>query len=96
MTQVVTAHRTVGPLNLGDPAIRRELAITRRSTTSRTAACDWCSATHPTPDQTAAYWLANDLAPVLRRLAVWATTSCARRSPVCAGGCWTTTGDGPG
>src|SRR5262245_47585946 len=29
VSQVVTAYRTVGPLNLGDPAMRREIAITR-------------------------------------------------------------------
>src|SRR6476660_9001381 len=28
--QVVTAHRTLGAVNLGDPALRRDLAIARR------------------------------------------------------------------
>ena len=28
--QVVAAHRTLGPLDLGDPALRRDLPVTRR------------------------------------------------------------------
>jgi AcrR family transcriptional regulator len=69
VAQVVTAHRTVGPLNLGDPAMRREIAITRTLDELALRGLRLLFGEHPTPDETAAYWIVNDLAPVLRRLA---------------------------
>ena len=66
--QVVTARRSLGPLNLGDPALRRDLAITRRLDQLSQRGLRLLHGDHPTPDQAAGYWLAQDLGPVLRRL----------------------------
>ena len=66
--QVVTARRSLGPLNLGDPALRRDLAITRRLDQLSQRGLRLLHGDHPTPDQAAGYWLAKDLGPVLRRL----------------------------
>ncbi len=68
VAQVVTAYRTVGPLNLGDPAMRRELAITRTLDDLALRGLHLLFGDDPAPDQVAAYWIVNDLAPVLRRL----------------------------
>ncbi len=66
--QVVAARRSLGPLNLGDPAIRRDLPITRRLDALSHRGLRLVHGDHPTPDQAAGYWLAQDLGPVLRRL----------------------------
>ena len=65
--QVVTAHRT-GAVNLGDPALRRDLAIARRLEALSHRALHLLHGDHPTPDQAAGFWLAQDLGPVLRRV----------------------------
>ena len=65
--QVVTAHRT-GAVNLGDPALRRDLAIARRLEALSLRGLHLLHGDHPTPDQAAGFWLAQDLGPVLRRL----------------------------
>ena len=66
--QVVTAHRTLGAVNLGDPALRRDLAIARRLEALSLRGLHLLHGDHPTPDQAAGFWLAQDLGPVLRRL----------------------------
>jgi AcrR family transcriptional regulator len=66
--QVVAARRSLGPLNLGDPALRRDLAITRRLDALSQRGLRLVHGEHPTSDQAAGYWLAQDLGPVLRRL----------------------------
>ena len=65
--QVVTAHRT-GAVNLGDPALRRDLAIARRLEALSHRGLHLLHGDHPAPDQAAGFWLAEDLGPVLRRL----------------------------
>ena len=94
--QVVTAHRTLGAVNLGDPALRRDLAIARRLEALSHRALHLLHGDHPTPDQAAGFWLAQDLGPVLRRLTGLdddelrdVLTRLCRRL-------WMTTGDGPG
>ena len=69
MSQVVTAYRTVGPLNLGDPAMRREIEAARTLDDLAGRGLHIVFGDDPTPDEIAAYWIVNDLAPVLRRLA---------------------------
>jgi AcrR family transcriptional regulator len=69
IAQVVVSYRTIGPLNLGDPAMRREVAITSELNALAHRGLHVIFGEKPTPDQQAAYWLVNDLAPVLRRLA---------------------------
>ena len=64
----MAARRSLGPLNLGDPALRRDLAITRRLDALSHRGLRLLHGDHPTPDQAAGYWLAQDLGPVLRRL----------------------------
>jgi AcrR family transcriptional regulator len=66
---VVTAYRTMGPLNLGDPAMRRELPITRELDDLSVRALGVLYGDAPTPDQEAGFWMTLDLAPALRRLA---------------------------
>jgi AcrR family transcriptional regulator len=66
--QVVTAHRSLGPLNLGDPALRRDLAIATRLDALSRRGLEVLHGSHPSADQRAGYWLAQDLGPVLRRL----------------------------
>ena len=66
--QVVTAHRVLGPLNLGDPAMRRDLAVTRRLDDLAERGLHLLYGDRPAPAEQAAYWLAQDLGPVLRRL----------------------------
>jgi AcrR family transcriptional regulator len=66
--QVVAAHRSLGAVNLGDPALRRDLAIARRLEALSHRGLRLLHGEHPTPDQEAGYWLAQDLGPVLRRL----------------------------
>ena len=45
--QVVTAHRTLGAVNLGDPALRRDLAIARRLEALCSGVCTCSTATTP-------------------------------------------------
>ena len=68
VTQVVTAWRDVGPLNLGDPALRRHVAVARELDDLAERGLHLLFGGHPTPDQQAAYWQTRDLAPALRRL----------------------------
>jgi hypothetical protein len=49
--------------------MRREIAITRTLDELALRGLRLLFGEHPTPDETAAYWIVNDLAPVLRRLA---------------------------
>jgi AcrR family transcriptional regulator len=68
VSTVVAAYRTVGPLNLGDPGMRRNVEITRAIDDLAERGLRLVFGERPTPDQVAAYWILNDLAPVLRRL----------------------------
>jgi hypothetical protein len=69
VTEVVAAYRSVGPLNLGDPGLRRQVAITRTLDDLAERGLHIVFGERPTADEVAAYWIVNDLAPVLRRLA---------------------------
>ena len=48
--------------------MRRELAITRALDDLALRGLHLIFGEQPTPDQVAAFWIVNDLAPVLRRL----------------------------
>ena len=50
------------------PGLRRDLAIARRLEALSHRGLRLLHGEHPTPDQEAGYWLAQDLGPVLRRL----------------------------
>jgi AcrR family transcriptional regulator len=66
--QVVTAYRTVGSLNLGDPVLRRHVAVTRELDDLSERGLRLVCGPSPTADQQAGWYLTRDLAPVLRRL----------------------------
>ena len=66
--QVVTAHRTLGAVNLGDPALRRDLAIARRLEALSHRGLHLLNVDHTTPDPSAVFGLAQDQGPVLPRL----------------------------
>lgn len=68
VAQVVGAYRTIGPLNLGDPALRRHVGIARRLDDLARRGISLLFGEQPTADEIASYWIVNDLAPVLRRL----------------------------
>jgi AcrR family transcriptional regulator len=66
---VVESYRTLGPLHLGDPGMRRNVEITRAIDDLAQRGLQLAFGDRPTPDQIASYWILNDLAPALRRLA---------------------------
>jgi AcrR family transcriptional regulator len=66
--QVVTAYRSFGSLNLGDPAQRRELAVARDVEALGERGLRVLFGPEPTVDEQAAYWQTQDLGPALRRL----------------------------
>jgi AcrR family transcriptional regulator len=66
---VVESYRTIGPLHLGDPGMRRNVEITRAIDDLAKRGLRLAFGDRPTPDEVASYWILNDLAPVLRRLA---------------------------
>ena len=68
VAQVVAAWRDVGPLNLGDPAVRRHVGVARELDDLAERGLHLLFGPDPTPDQRAGYWQTRDLAPVLRRL----------------------------
>lgn len=68
VAQVVAVWRNVGSLNLGDPALRRNVAVTRELDDLAERGLHMLFGPDPTPDQQAGYWQTRDLAPALRRL----------------------------
>lgn len=64
----ISSYRTLGPLHLGDPGMRRNVEITRAIDDLAQRGLQLTFGDRPTPDQVAAYWILNDLGPVLRRL----------------------------
>jgi AcrR family transcriptional regulator len=68
VAQVLAAYRTVGHLNLSDPGMRRQIEITRTLDDLADRGLHIVFGDHPTPDEAAAYWILNDLAPILQRL----------------------------
>ncbi|KAA0017395.1 TetR/AcrR family transcriptional regulator [Antrihabitans cavernicola] len=66
--EVVRAFRALGHLGLGDPGMRRNVAITRTIDDQFERALRLLFGETPTPDQIAAYAMNSDLAPALRRL----------------------------
>jgi AcrR family transcriptional regulator len=69
ISTVVASYRTLGPLHLGDPGMRRNVEITRAIDDLAARGLRLVFGDRPTPDEVASYWILNDLAPVLRRLA---------------------------
>ena len=69
ISTVVASYRTLGPLHLGDPGMRRNVEITRAIDDLAERGLRLVFGDRPTPDEVASYWILNDLAPVLRRLA---------------------------
>ena len=66
--QVVTAWRTVGHLDLGDPALRRQVSITRTLDDIGARGIDLLFGPNPSPDELAGWHQTRDLAPTLRAL----------------------------
>ncbi len=66
--QVVTAWRTVGHLNLGDPALRRQISITRTLDDLGARGINLLFGPTPSPDEIAGWHQMRDLAPALRAL----------------------------
>ncbi len=64
---VVDAYRGLGPLNLGDPGLQRELEAARLLDALGDRALRLLFGDAPTVDQRATFWLVLDLGPVLRR-----------------------------
>ena len=69
ISTVVAFYRTLGPLHLGDSGMRRNVEITRAIDDLAERGLRLVFGDRPTPDEVASYWILNDLAPVLRRLA---------------------------
>jgi AcrR family transcriptional regulator len=69
ISTVVATYRTLGPLNLGDPGMRRSIETTRAIDDLAQRGLRLVFGDSPSPDEIASYWILNDLAPVLRRLA---------------------------
>jgi len=66
---VIESYRTLGPLNLGDPGMRRNVEITRAIDDLAQRGLYLAFGDQPTLDEIAGYSILNDLAPALRRLA---------------------------
>ncbi|MBP2329671.1 AcrR family transcriptional regulator [Kibdelosporangium banguiense] len=66
--QVVTAHRTLAPMNRTDPIIRRHEGISQRLDELSERGMRLLFGDNPTLDQQAAYAMLNDLGPAMRRL----------------------------
>lgn len=66
--QVVLAHRTIAPVDVADPGIRRHEAIARRLDALADRGLRLLFGDDPTVDEQAAFWMVNDLKPVTRRL----------------------------
>ncbi len=66
--QVVTAWRTVGHLDLGDPALRRQVGIARTLDDLGARGIDLLFGPIPSPDELAGWHQTRDLAPTLRTL----------------------------
>lgn len=64
----IASYRTLGPLHLGDPGMRRNVEITRAIDDLAQRGLRLAFGDRPTTDQIASYWILNDLGPVLRRL----------------------------
>lgn len=69
ISTVVASYRTLGPLHLGDLGMRRNVEITRVIEDLADRGLRLAFGDRPTPDEVASYWILNDLAPVMRRLA---------------------------
>ena len=66
--RVLAAYGSFGSLGLGDPALRRDLPISRRLDSLAEQGLQLLFGATPTSEQQAGYWLVQDLGPVLRRL----------------------------
>ncbi len=64
----ISSYRTLGPLHLGDPGMRRNVEITRAIDDLAQRGLQLAFGDQPTAEQVASYWILNDLGPVLRRL----------------------------
>jgi AcrR family transcriptional regulator len=65
----VVANRGISPLSRTDPGMRRHGRITRTLDEQAERGLRLLFGDRPTLDEQAAYWMANDLGPVTRRLA---------------------------
>lgn len=65
--QVVIAHRTIAPIDLADPAIRRQHAVAGRLDALTARGLRLFFGDHPSVDDEAAYLMVTDLKPVTRR-----------------------------
>ncbi|WP_208008526.1 TetR/AcrR family transcriptional regulator [Agromyces protaetiae] len=63
----VSAYRGEGPLNLGDPSLQRDPEASAMLDALAERALQLLFGDAPAPAQRAAFWLALDLGPVLRR-----------------------------
>jgi AcrR family transcriptional regulator len=68
VNEVVTAHRTVAPMSRTDPIVRRHEGTARTLDELAGRGLRLLFGDQSTPDEQAAYWLLNDLGPVIRPL----------------------------
>lgn len=65
--QVVIAHRTIAPVDVADPGIRRQQVVAGRLDTLTARGLRLFFGDEPTVDEEAAYLMVTDLRPVTRR-----------------------------
>jgi AcrR family transcriptional regulator len=68
VSQIITAHRTIAPMNRADPIIRRHEGISRRLDELAERGLHLLFGDNPTDEQQAAFAMLNDLGPATRRL----------------------------